>query len=134
MLQNFQLQVQHDQFSLICDSRATQRGLCYEAGFWLIQVTLRLTLGFLYYKASSRLIRVNRHGNLCCSPNLLLSRLSSRLQISMCEPPTPPYSAINSPENSINIPGGSLGGLGRVGGCKVFQLCLKPLCFPDEHH
>lgn len=56
------------------------RGLCCEAGFWLISATWGLTLGFQYYKGGLLLTGVARHGNLCCVYNLLQDRLCSRLE------------------------------------------------------
>ena len=47
------------------------RGLYYEAGFCLIEVTSGLTLGFPSYDTGSLLTRVNHHGNLCWTANLL---------------------------------------------------------------
>lgn len=47
-----------------CLHWTSSRGLYYEAGFHLIQLTSVLNLGFLYCKRGSLLTRVSCHGNL----------------------------------------------------------------------
>ncbi len=54
-------------------SEYESRGLYYEAGFGVSEVTSGLTLGFQDYDGGSLLTGVHRHGNFCCDPNLLRS-------------------------------------------------------------
>lgn len=49
----------------------------HKAGFVLIKVTSGLTPGFKDYDGGSPLIRVDHHGNVICTPNLLRGRLCS---------------------------------------------------------
>lgn len=51
------------------------RGLYFEAGFPLIEVTSGFTLDFLSYDPGSLVTGLNLHGYSCCLANLLQSRL-----------------------------------------------------------
>ena len=61
------------------------RGLYYEAGFSLSELTSGKTLGFRSYDAGSLLTRLDLHGNLCWTASLVRSRLGSRIRDQLSE-------------------------------------------------
>ena len=61
------------------------RGLHYEAGFSLSELTSGKTLGFRSYDAGLLLSGLDLHGNLCWTANLLRNRLGSRIRDQLSE-------------------------------------------------
>lgn len=66
-------------------------------------------LGIFYKKYQALLTRVYYHGNVCCKPNLPLTRLNCRLEINRYE--ITADRPMSSSENKVTIPRRALGHL-----------------------